>query len=179
MTDHHPTLTSLSPSAGDERPSPFVDVPYAMPGAGRPAVVSLAGTLLIVYALVEVGVFARLDSRQHWLTWLSAGVSALAILAYLVFAVGIFALAPWARRGALIMLGIRVAVAYALTLVTYLAYAGMLLTLAERQEFWQVSGLRLARSFAITLATLLPIVIILTRRGVIAAFEKKRKDAHR
>ncbi|OPZ84590.1 MAG: hypothetical protein BWY76_01778 [bacterium ADurb.Bin429] len=173
----HTTVPPTLPSP--ERSSPFVDVPYAMPGEGRPALVSLAGTLLIVYALAEVGVLARLYYSQHWLTLLTVGTSGLAILAYLVFAAGIFALAPWARKGTIIMLGIRVAVAYALTVATYLLLASTLLTLAERQEFWHVYGLRLARSAATTLTTLLPIVIILTRRGVIEAFEKKRKESHR
>jgi hypothetical protein len=168
----------LTPTTNTDRESPFVDVPYTPPAAaGRPAAVSLAVMLLIVYAVAELRAFRVLFFRQDALAWAAVIDSALCILAYLVCAVALAHLAPWARRATLIMLPIRVAVAYALIIISDFVLAGHAGTYAERAEFLQFALRELGRQFGVTLLTLGPIMILLTRPGVVAMFDARRKES--
>lgn len=161
-----------------ERESPFVDVPYTPPTmVGRPAGVSLAAGLMLLYALAEVRAFRVLFFRQDVWAWAAVIDSLLCMIVYLVCAFGLGHLARWARRVTLVMLPIRVVVAYALLIISNLVLAQHAGTYADRAAFLQYAWRETARQFGVTLLTLGPLVFLLTRRGVVEAFHEHRKES--
>ena len=152
--------------------SPFVEVPFDA-AEKRPAIVTLAALLLIVYAVAELGNFRLLFYGLYPLVLIIVANSLLCVIAYLVFAFGLLGLAHWARKGTLIMLAIHVVLAYGLLFAFHLWQYEQLATFAARHSYLTHRIGETARQFGVTLLTLLPIVIILTRRGVIAAFKRR------
>lgn len=169
------TIASLHSPAPE---SPFIDVPSTSSARERPVLITLAGWVLLVYAVAEFGAFRMLMYGITPLILLGVTDSALCIIVYLVFAYGLLNMAPWARKGTVVMLIIRVAVAYSLMLITDFALVGTFGTYTERQAFQHFALLRLARSFGVSVLTLLPIILLLLTPAVKEAFYKAaRKES--